>query len=423
MKNVSALYSSRTLRLITIFAGGNFVATILGLTGTVVMARYLEPETVGRFRSLTIAVGFLTFLNFGVTDGIQRQLPYLLGSGDSLRAEQEASACLAFIASVCIVCSASFIAFAIYEYVQCQWLGFWGCLSQVPVLINVLYGVYLNATYRTGGDFARLSFINICQAVIATIMLPVIVPFQFYGLCFRAAIVNSAQVIFLHVYRPLRQWPRFDWMALGSVVRIGMPLGFIGYVGSSLWWSLENTIVLYYLGQSSLGVFSIVFFVRQILVQLISTLQQLYMPLIARQYGESKRITDCINICIKPVAVASLAIVPPLILMWLYTPLMVRSVAPKYEQAIIPIQHTIPVMLIILLRIPIYSLSAGGRLLAYGLSVSSGFACFLAGAFIVTRRGGGLLDIVDASMFGYVVQTVVGYMSMYREVYLESRSV
>ncbi len=412
---------SRTLRIISVFAGGNLLATVLTVFGSIIQARFVGPEEMGIFRTFSLVVGYLSFLHLGTIDGLQRQLPYLIGSGNRSRAERAASASLAWTLLASTVCAAAFLGLALWEALHCRWMGCCGWLAHAPVVLLSLYGMGLGTTYRTSGDFARLSVTNVGQATLGVLLLPVLPWLSYYGVCLRTSLVAAFHVVLLQRFRPLRMRLRLRFRDLWSVLKIGLPLSLVGYVATSFWLSVEGSIVLRYFGTEALGLFSVVVMFRFTTCQLVQNVNQFYMPKIAEQFGRSGRTADCLRLATKPMLLAGLATLPMIALGWLLVSPAVSLAIPKYVAAIPAMQWSLPMMLVLVFNLPLYVLNASGRCLEYGLSVAAGLLCFCVAA-AVAARGGGLVGIVLASTFGHVVQTVAAYALIHIRTRSEERN-
>ena len=242
--SLSSIYQSKTARTVAVFASGNTVAMVLGVIGSLVQARYIGPEDMGVFRTFGIVAGYLTFLHLGVFDGLGREIPLQLGRGNQAKAEQAASACLAWIMFLSLSCWAIFLGLALRAASYGEWMQFWGWLAYSLFIVATFYGGYLGMTFRTGQQFIALSKTSVIHAISGTLVLPLLPIMGYYGVCLRTAVGSATNMFFLHCWRPLRVRPRLDWPSFREVVRIGLPLSGAGYLATSLWVSLEGTFML-----------------------------------------------------------------------------------------------------------------------------------------------------------------------------------
>ena len=416
---LSGIRQSKTVRTVAVFATGNTVAMMLGVVGSLVQARYLSPEDMGVFRTFGIFAGYLTFLHLGVFDGLQREIPLQLGRGNQEKAEQAASACLAWIVFISVACGATFVGLALRAAYYREWMQFGGWLAYSPSMVAVFYGLYLGTTFRTGQQFIALSRISVIQAMAGTLVLPLLPIMGYYGACIRSAVTSVTNVLLLHYGRPLKVRPRLDWPSFREIVRVGLPLSGIGYIYTSLWISLEGTLVLEWFGIKTLGLYSMAAFVRTVVVQLAQNMNQVIGVKIYSQFGRSGRVEDCIRLILKPMAFAFLASLPLIVVGWFALPLAVSLLIPGYVGAIWLMRLTLLTMPIVFLNLPVTILWATGRRTDCLASVVWGFFTFVGLSFLLYRLDVGASGVLIASLLGQATNVVVSYALVRRLVFQE----
>lgn len=417
----SAIGQSNTVRTIAVFATGNTVAMLLGVVGSLVQARYLAPEELGVFRTFGILAGYLTFLHMGVFDGLQREIPLQLGRGSRAKAEQAASACLAWIVFISVACGAVFLGLALRAAHYRDWMQVGGWLAYSPSIVATFYGLYLGTTFRTSQQFIALSRISVTQAVAGTLVLPLLPIMGYYGACVRLAVTSVTNVLLLHGWRPLNVRPRLDWPSFREVVRMGLPLSGVGYIYTSLWVSLESTFVLEWFGIKMLGLYSMAIFVRTMVVQLAQNMNQVMGVKIYDQFGRSGRVEDCVRLIFKPMAFAFLASLPLALVGWFALPWAVSLLIPRYVGAVSLMQMALLTMPITFLSLPVTILWATGRRIDCFVSVVWGFMTFAGLSFLVYRLGLGAFGVLVASLLGQAINVLVSYLLIRRLVLRERR--
>ncbi len=401
--SLSAVRYSKTVHTIAVFASGNMVAMLLGVVGSLLQARFIGPEEMGVFRTFGIVAGYLAFLHLGVFDGLQREIPLQLGRGNLAKAEQSASACLAWIMFVSLTCAAIFLGLALRAAYHGEWMRFWGWLSYVPVIVATFYGGYLNTTFRTGQQFIELSKTSVIQAIAGTLVLPLLPVMGYFGACLRTAVSSVTGMYFLHHWRPMRVRPHLDWTSFREVIRIGLPLSGIGYVYTSLWISLEGTLVLAWFGPEALGLYSVAVFIRTLIAQLVQNVSQVLTVKICERYGRFNSAGDALRRIVAPVVVMSLASLPLIAVGWVLMPWVVRVFIPRYVEATLLMQIFLVMMPVTMLKIPTAVLWVALKLVDCFNSVIIGFAAFVAAAYGFNRMGFGLPGVAVAFIIGQVV--------------------
>lgn len=407
--SLTVIPRAKTACTIAIFATGNTVAMLLGVVGSLVQARYIGPSDMGVFRTFGIVAGYLFFFELGVFSGLQREIPLQLGCGNRAQAEQAASACLAWIMFASLASGTIFLGLALRSACLGEWMQFWGWLAYAPGSAATLYGGYLSTTFRTGQQFIALSKASVIQAIAATLVLPLLPIMGYYGACLRAAVSSVTNISLLHRWRPLRVRPRLDWPGFWRVVRIGLPLSGIGYVYTSLWISLEGTLVLAWFGTKALGLYSVAVFVRTVVGQLVQNVSQVLNVKMCERYGRSNSARDALRRIVAPVALMSLASLPLIAVGWLLMPRVVRVLIPRYVEATFLMQVFLIMMPVLMLKIPTAVLWVAVKLLDCFTSVIVGFAAFMATAYCSFRMGFGLPGMAVAFLIGQVTYLLVAW--------------
>jgi len=404
-----ALRKSATLRTILVFASGNTLAMGLGVVGSFVQARYIGPEDMGVFRTFGIAAGYLTFLQMGVFDGLQREIPLQMGRGDQAKAERAAAACLAWILFVSIACGVIFLGLAARAAMHREWMQFWGWLAYTPAMIATFYGGYLGTTFRTGQQFIRLSKTSVIQAIVGSLALPLMPLMGYFGACLRTAITSLAGLLLLHRWRPMRVRPRIDWPGFREVIRIGVPLSGAGYIYTSLWVSMEGSFVLAWYGVKALGLYSVAVFVRTVVTQLAQNMNQVMQVKIYEQYGRSNSVSECVRLVRKPTTIAFLASLPLVAVAWLAIPWAIGFFIPKYVDAAPMMQWIVLTMPLTFLSLPATILWASGRGFYFFTPAIVGFLTFVGGAYLLHGLGIGVVGVLIASMLGNLMYSLLSY--------------
>lgn len=414
----STIRQSKTVHTIAIFTTGNMVAMVLGVVGSLVQARYVAPEDMGVFRTFSIVIGYLTFLHLGVFDGLHRELPLQFGRENRKKAEDVAAASLAWIAFISLVSVAFFLGLAVKAAFCREWMQFWGWLAFLPFVAMTFYGGYLGATFRTSQQFIAYSNANVVQSAVGTLLLPLMPFLGYYGACLRTAAGSATNLFLLHRWRPLKLRPRLDWRNFWEVIRIGLPLSGIGYVYTSLWTSLEGTMMLEWYGIKVLGLYAVAMFVRNVVVQLALNMNQVMGVKIYEQYGRTGRVADCMRLIFKPMMWAFLASLPLITVGWVAMPWAVSLLLPKYVGAVSMGQVMLAMLPITFLSLPITVLWATGRQFYCFLGVIVGFLSFVGFAYVFRQLDLGVLSVPVASMLGQAINVCASYLlilKLYRD--------
>ena len=103
----------------------------------------------------------------------------------------------------------------------------WGS-NAVSAYLLFYSTIYLQSTYRTAHDFARLSLVNVLQNALAVVLVVLVALLKFYGLCLRSVLVGLVAAALLHYWRPIRVSPRWDWRQFRHLLWVGLPIFAVG---------------------------------------------------------------------------------------------------------------------------------------------------------------------------------------------------
>jgi O-antigen/teichoic acid export membrane protein len=320
--------------IIAIFAGGNLINMGLRLVGGVLTARFAPPAVLGFFYGISLVLGYAPFAQLGILNGLNRELPYYIGRDDRQRAHELASAAQCWALGLGGMGAIALVALALW-YASTGRLDLTaGWIANAFGLLFLFYSqMYLQITFRTSGDFARLSIINVVQSSAALLFVSLVWLYGFYGLCLRSVCVGFVGAALLWKFRPLRVKPHWNKQHIRHLFKIGAPIFIVGQIYS--WWIvLDSTLVLKYTGVKGFGLYQLAIMADQAIGILPLAVSQIVYPKMAEEYGRSGSLKNIILIAVKPILVTVVVLVPVVIVGWLALPLLVEWLLPKYVDGI-----------------------------------------------------------------------------------------
>jgi O-antigen/teichoic acid export membrane protein len=191
-----------------------------------VILRWIDPERMGLWQSLLLVQTYSAFAQLGVFNGLNRELPFRLGKGDTQATELVSTGqgfswiltallLLGALISVFIsddpnvryVLPAAFIAAAASMYMQ-----------------------FLGTTYRAGRVFRKLAVINVIDSGLIVATLPIVYFLGYPGLPIRHVALALVATATRHIWRPFRVPTRLNLRHLGTLLQVGVPLFAFGYM-------------------------------------------------------------------------------------------------------------------------------------------------------------------------------------------------
>src|SRR5262249_37070687 len=204
----------------TVAVGAVNVASLLG---SALAFRWIDPVSMGVWHTLLLLSSYAAIARLGVINGMGRELPFAMGRGDREEARRTAAAALAFNIASSVLVAVGFMVLLGHLWSQGS---AWRLALPAVALVTVtgFYLSYLQATFRSVPDFARLARVNWVQAGLALFLPVMVYAFRFVGLCVHAAMQSLAVTAYAHAVRPLKVGPRFDRTRLWLLLTTGLPL-------------------------------------------------------------------------------------------------------------------------------------------------------------------------------------------------------
>lgn len=400
------------IRSVIAIVGGNSTAAVLSAVGGLLVARFVDPATVGHFRSYTIPLMYMAFLHLGTFDGLNRQIPFYLGQERRDLVEAVASAAGGWNLLLSLVVSVAFLLLAGWSLIHGDVHGTLGWASQALTAWSVFYGGFLGATYRTVDHFVAVARVQTFQAALSFGLVFVLPLLGFFGLCLRSALPSVGATWLLHRGRPLKVAPSLRRKPFIDLIRIGLPFCFWGSLYTSLWSALENTLMLALGGVHGLGLFAVAVMLREGICILPQAIHQVLLPRIVQAYGREGRLGSAHELMyriVSPLALGMAAVV--LAVSWALGTL-IPILIPNYADGLGLMKVLLWTGVLQAVALPLNALFASGKSWRYGRGILAGFITFPIVTYLLAPLTGGILAVAGGSLAGKAVRTGIGYLEL-----------
>jgi O-antigen/teichoic acid export membrane protein len=392
--------------------GGNSTSALLGAVGGILVARFIDPETAGDFRSYTIPLMYLTFLHLGTFDGLNRQIPLHLGQDRRDLVEAVASSAGAWNLLLSVSVSVVFLLLSAWSLAHGNVHGMLGWAAQALVAWWVFYGGFLGATYRTIDHFVAVARVQTFQSLLSFALVFILPALGFIGLCLRSAFPSVVATWLLHRGRPLKMPPSLRREPLIDLIRVGLPFCFWGSLYTSLWGAIENTLMLALGGAKGLGLFAVAVMLREGICILPQAIHQVLTPHIVQAYGREGRLGSAhgfVYQLVPPLVIGTTVIV--LVLSYALDTL-VPMLVPKYSEGLPLMKVSLWVGVVQAFALPLNALIASGKSWNFGRGILAGIVTFPIVTYLLTPFTGGMLAVAGGSLAGKVMRTGLGYWEL-----------
>lgn len=253
-----------------------------------ITAAFVSPKEFGVFQSILLIQNYTGWLSFGVFSGLSRNLAINIGKGDSGAAQSaiDGSARIARVLSsvglvIGVIATATL---AMAEKTDTTAIGA-ALLLALSLALSPLT-THLEATYRSGSEFARLGWSTFAIQLFYCGASALIVAFGYIG---RLG-ADALRVVMSFAFRfYMRPWPTRGEGSLSTIKElavVGLPIQAGGYLWGILLVADQSTIAIW-LGPSALGDYTIARLFAAALFALPAALNQVLYPSACKLYGRT----------------------------------------------------------------------------------------------------------------------------------------
>lgn len=263
-----------------------------------VIARFISPEDYGIWGVLSLVTTYASFLQLGIINGVNLELPIALGEGkkDKLNKIIATSQCFILISIILL-----FFIMIIFFGLNNTNLNIkmkYGIIAIVVITMFTFYQDFLTATFRTPKSFLRFSKINLIQAFINFITILLIIYYSYYGLLLKGLFVIIINVILLHFYRPYKVKIEFDKETFIKLLKVGSPIFLLAYLQASAI-GFDRVLLAKYSSLSDIGIYSFAYLAFSSLTILSSSIASYIYPTMSHMYAVSKDKNQLWNFVMK----------------------------------------------------------------------------------------------------------------------------
>jgi O-antigen/teichoic acid export membrane protein len=284
---------------------------------------------MGIWATLAVFETYASFMRVGIINGMNRELPYALGAGKTNEAEQYVETTLAFtLANITfIVLISPFLASQFQmnpTYISCI----------VVYIIKIslsFYTSFLSGTFRSNDHFNKLSNIQFAMLIMRLTTIPLVL-LGFNGYLAMELILFISNATMLHVYRPFKLKPKFNYLAFRTLFNIGFPVFLTSYL-ISLIDTIPRLYIINYGNTKMMGLYAPVQFLLSTVALLPNALTGYMYPKFSYQWGKNK---DAMLIWKKLIKIYTISVIFILLLVLLVYWIIdfVISQFPKYSESL-----------------------------------------------------------------------------------------
>lgn len=379
----SLLYKKKKIAINYFFSGVSktFTSTLVNI----VNFRWINPEDLGTWQSITVFTAYSLILTFGLTSGLNRELPYYLGKDDQESALVRVSASGYYISrlSILLIALSIVILVPLYIYGNISLRLFFMISSAISIASLNIVTNYLGATFRSSSSFSKLANIQWVSIVPLLLSIPLVYFLNIIGYI----LYNIFSLVFLFFamnhYKPFKIKYKPNFNILKDLIKVGAPYYSISQL-SLLTQSISRLFLVFFGNPYILGLFAPGYSIFVAMSSLPSYINRYLFPRMVYNYGKSNDIYAIYKNSITIIVKLGITMLIIAVLISFFIPFLFEMLFPKYMEgassAIILIFYGVLNALVSVLQNTFYALKAIKR---YLFSVIFKFVYYIISILIV----------------------------------------
>ncbi|HET8885520.1 MAG TPA: hypothetical protein VFM70_04115 [Salinimicrobium sp.] len=232
------------------FTATSLYKTVSAMVISLLAISEIGPEKLGLWQAALLVKPYMGFIQLGLTEGLGRELPYLMGQQRMERVKRFASSAqfvTTCYTSICMLV-ALFLTFFVADGGEEKLI-----YATAGVFISTMFvDNYLSATYRSSHSFNLLSKVYIISSTFGLLLIPLIYLMEFEGYMILLLIHSLVSTALLVFYRPLKVKSFFDKPIYFENVKIGFPMMVLSFL-RSIPDSYPRIFILFFISTTALG--------------------------------------------------------------------------------------------------------------------------------------------------------------------------
>jgi O-antigen/teichoic acid export membrane protein len=339
MKGLLSGISSESRKTAILYTFATFLRTLGLMLGGFIVIRWIDPEELGLWQSLMIVATYAPVLQLGITNGLNRDLPFMFGAGRQEKGRDLVSSAQSY-SGICMVASI-LITLVLISIIYLAGNHNYNLLTGIAgvgmIIAFRFYENFLSVTYRANQSFIKLSYAYFIHFLLIILSLPVVYYAHYTGLVIYQVFTGFSIMIIMYYIRPVRIKPVLKWPTIKELIKTGLPIYIISYV-QQISKSFGKIILLYVGGTITVGLFSPALAIHAAMIMLPRILAQYFYPKMSYSYGKynNKPLlwTWVWEISLFIIAGSALLIIPG----WFAMPYLIETFFPKYTDGILATQ-------------------------------------------------------------------------------------
>ena len=317
-----------------LYTGSSIILSVAQMISGVVLVQWILPRELGLWQSVSLALPYAYLLLGGINNGLSRELPYYLGSGDEDHAKKLVSTTQLFTAAgslAALAVGATALAFLSFRHSDVQ-LSFAVAATTLLIVFN-FYRNFLTVTFRSRSSFIALSWTQVLEGALMLATLPLVYYLRYDGMLFRLIVTSGIVAFAMYRIRPIKVRTACDWKSLRLLLRTGIPIFALDYIRNCSG-TMGSVALLNFGGLQDVGVFAVAATASAGFEVLPNSVAHYIYPRMTYQYGRDGNARGLWSMCWKTCLILLAVMLPFAFAGWFCLPPVIAIVFPKYVAGI-----------------------------------------------------------------------------------------
>jgi O-antigen/teichoic acid export membrane protein len=321
MRGEFLLYSSSTV----LMQGSKMLTSIF-------VARLLTPTVFGWWNALQPLLIYGAMLHLGVLNGMNRDVPYFKGRGESEHSEYIRR--VSWGVTIITALIAAFLTLGASFFIRDNQIVEWALRFLALVLLFQQWYLYKTMELISAIRFSLLSVQQFAQAILFPLFcISMAWKWGLNGFIMAQAAVNLLVCLLMTKLTNYNLRPIIDWVEARRLSAVGLPIMMAGFLYDTLR-ALDRWVILSFLGAEQVGYYTLAILALQAITLLPSVVTAQFYPRISKRFGETHSYAALRPLLLTTLKASSAMIIPFGLLTFLLIKPLTYIFLPDYVQGI-----------------------------------------------------------------------------------------
>jgi O-antigen/teichoic acid export membrane protein len=336
---IKELLNHKLIRTGSIYSASSLLRSIIGMLTGLLMLRWLDPAEIGMWQAITIIQAYLPFVQLGIQSGLNRDLPVLLGKGETERGHSLIATAKQFAILLAILFIViSFLLVIVLIVLQKPTSLILGVVTIGIMAACFSYQNHLSVTFRSANSFDDLARVNFIYSLLSIALLYFIYRYHYYGILIYNVLAGIALAFLTHYARPFKEIkPHYTKIGFSQLLKTGLLMMSFNQIRAAAL-SIPKIIILKLNGIILLGLYAPALAVNSMFGLLPGAIAQFFHPQMGYKYGKTSNARDLWGPTRNLFWLLILVGIPISAALWFTAPFLLKYIFPKYIESLWPMR-------------------------------------------------------------------------------------